>query len=462
MGKPTGFLEYTRIARPTEPPEERLAGFDEFHASLSPEQRREQGGRCMNCGVPFCQSEYGCPLHNLIPEWNDEVYAGNTRHALSRLLKTNRFPEFTGRVCPALCENACVCSLHGEAVTVRDNELAVIEEAWEKGWMTPAPPEVRTGKRVAVVGSGPSGLSAAEALNRRGHTVTVYERDDRPGGLLMYGIPNMKLDKRVILRRIEKMTAEGITFLCGQEIGKNISASQLTAEYDAVVLCCGARQARPLGIDTDGIAGVYPAVDYLTAATKGVLDDTDSAISAQGKHVVIVGNGDTATDCVATALRQGAKSVTQLVRRPRPENSPKVWPYPASGEKVDYGQEEAIERFGADPRLYATTVTKLLPDEQGALRTVVIRTGDEEREIPADLLLTATGFSGAEDGLAEAFGLALNERGHLGGEDYRTADPKVFACGDLRRGASLVVWAIAEGRECAKVVDAALEGYTNL
>ena len=462
MGKPTGFLEYIRIARPTEPPAERLGSFDEFHASLSPEQRREQGGRCMNCGVPFCQTEYGCPLHNLIPEWNDEVYAGNTRHALSRLLKTNRFPEFTGRVCPALCENACVCSLHDEPVTVRDNELAIIEEAWEKVWMTPAPPEVRTGKRIAIVGSGPAGLSAAEALNRRGHTVTVYERDDRPGGLLMYGIPNLKLDKRVILRRIEKMTAEGITFLCDQEIGKSISASQLLAEYDAVVLCCGARQARPLGIDTDGIAGVYPAVDYLTAATKSVLDGTDSAISAQGKHVVIVGNGDTATDCVATALRQGAKSVTQLVRRPRPENSLKVWPYPSSGEKVDYGQEEAIGRFGTDPRLYGTVITRLLPDEEGALRAVEIKAGEEVREIPADLLLTATGFSGAEVGLAKAFGLTLNERGRLGGEDYRTAEPKVFACGDLRRGASLVVWAIAEGRECAKAVDAALEGYTNL
>ena len=462
MGKPTGFLEYVRQERPCVPTEERLESFGEFHRELAPALRKEQGGRCMNCGVPFCQSDYGCPLHNMIPEWNDEVYTGNIPHALSRLLKTNNFPEFTGRVCPALCENACICSLNGEAVTVRDNELSVIESAWAQGLVSASPPAVRTGKRIAVVGSGPAGLAAADQLNRRGHSVTVFERDDRPGGLLMYGIPNMKLDKRIILRRIEKMEAEGITFLCNTEIGRTIPASQLRSEYDAVVLCCGARQARSLGLDADGIAGVWPALSYLAAATKAVLEETDSDISAEGKHVVIVGNGDTATDCVATALRQGAKSVTQLVRRPRPENTPKVWPYPSAGEKVDYGQEEAAERFGSDPRLYGTVVTRLLPDERGALRAVEIKTGEEVREIPADLLLAATGFSGAESGLAEAFGLALDGRGRLGGEDYRTADPKVFACGDMRRGASLVVWAIAEGRECARAVDEVLEGYSNL
>ena len=462
MGKPTGFLEYPRQERPCVPTEERLESFGEFHRELAPALRKEQGGRCMNCGVPFCQSDYGCPLHNMIPEWNDEVYAGNVPHALSRLLKTNNFPEFTGWVCPALCENACVCSLNGEAVTVRDNELSIIERAWEQGLLLPQPPAVRTGKRVAVVGSGPAGLAAADQLNRRGHSVTVYERDDRPGGLLMYGIPNMKLDKRIILRRIEKMEAEGITFLCNTEIGRILPASQLRSEYDAVVLCCGARQARPLGLDTDGVAGICPALGYLTAATKAVLEETDSEISAEGKHVIIVGNGDTATDCVATALRQGAKSVTQLVRRPRPENTPKVWPYPSAGEKVDYGQEEAVRRFGSDPRLYGAVVTRLLSDENGSLRAAEIKIGEEIREIPADLLLTATGFSGAESGPAEAFGLALDHRGRLGGEDFRTADPKVFACGDMRRGASLVVWAIAEGRECARAVDEALEGYSNL
>ena len=462
MGKTTGFLEYARADRPAVSPEERLKSFSEFHTPLTPLQRQEQGARCMNCGVPFCQSEYGCPLHNMIPEWNDEISAQNMEYALRRLLKTNNFPEFTGRVCPALCENACVCGLNGEAVTVRDNELSIIENAWAKGLMTPAPPAVRTGKRVAVVGSGPAGLAAAEQLNRRGHSVTIYERDDRPGGLLMYGIPNMKLDKGVIARRIEKMAAEGIEFICDTEIGRDVSGEELKRSYDAVILCCGARKAR--GMETAGAAasGVVPALAYLTAATRAVLGDAENAFSAAGRRVVVVGNGDTATDCVATALRQGAVSVVQLVRKPRPASVPRVWPYPPAGEKVEYGQEEAACRFGADPRLYGTTVKELLSDGTGALRAVVIRNGAEEREIPAELLLTATGFSGAEEASASAFGLALDEHGRLGGGDFRTADPKVFACGDMRRGASLVVWAIREGRECARVVDEALEGYTNL
>ena len=462
MGKPTGFLEYARQERPCAPPAERLDGFREFHDDLTPARRREQGGRCMNCGVPFCQSDYGCPLHNLIPEWNDEVFAGNIPHALSRLLKTNNFPEFTGRVCPALCENACVCALNGEAVTVRDNELSIIEEAWVDGLVIPAPPKVRTGKRVAVVGSGPAGLAAADQLNRRGHSVTVLERDDRPGGLLMYGIPAMKLDKRIVLRRIEKMEAEGIEFRCGTEVGRDISAAQLTADFDAVVLCCGARKARELGLDTAGVSGVLPALEYLTAATKAVLADAENPRSAAGKNVVVVGNGDTATDCVATALRQGAGSVIQLVRKPCPDSAARVWPYPAAGVKTDYGQEEAAARFGRDPRLYSTTVKELLRDDAGALRAVVIATDRREKELPAELLLIAAGFSGAEPEMAAAFGLELNGKGRLGDAGFRTADPKVFACGDMRRGASLVAWAIAEGRACARAVDEALEGYSNL
>ena len=462
MGKPTGFLEYARQTRPVLSPPERLAGFGEFHGELTGAQRREQGGRCMNCGVPFCQSEYGCPLHNLIPEWNDEVFAGNIGHALSRLLKTNNFPEFTGRVCPALCENACVCGLGGEAVTVRDNELAIVENAWADGRMAPTPPAVRTGKRVAVVGSGPAGLAAADQLNRRGHTVTVFERDDRPGGLLMYGIPNMKLEKTVIARRVEKMTAEGVEFVCDTEIGRDISGEELKESYDAVILACGARQPRPLGVENETMPGVLPALRFLTAATKAVLNGSDSEHSAGGKHVIVVGNGDTATDCVATALRQGAVSVTQLVRRPRPAETPRVWPYRAQNEKTDYGQEEAAAVFGQDPRMYETTVRELLYDEGGLLRAVVVKTSEGERELPAQLLLTATGFSGAEAEAAGSFGLSLDERGRLGNDAYQTADPTVFACGDLRRGASLVVWAIAEGRGCARAVDAYLEGYSNL
>ncbi len=462
MGKPTGFLEYERQARPALSPAERLDGFGDFHGELTGAQRREQGGRCMNCGVPFCQSEYGCPLHNLIPEWNDEVFAGNMGHALSRLLKTNNFPEFTGRVCPALCENACVCGLGGEAVTVRDNELAIIESAWENGLMTPTPPAVRTGKRVAVVGSGPAGLAAADQLNRRGHTVTVFERDDRPGGLLMYGIPNMKLEKSVIARRVEKMTAEGIEFVCDTGIGRDISGEELKAEFDAVILACGARQPRPLGVENETLPGVLPALTYLTAATKAVLAGGESEHSAGGKHVIVVGNGDTATDCVATALRQGAVSVTQLVRRPRPAETSRVWPYRSQNEKTDYGQEEAAAVSGQDPRMYETTVKALLSDENGFLRAVVVKTPEGERELPAQLLLTATGFSGAEASVAGAFGLGLDARGRLGDDGYHTGEPKVFACGDLRRGASLVVWAIAEGRTCARAVDAYLEGYSNL
>ncbi|MCR5826783.1 MAG: glutamate synthase subunit beta [Oscillospiraceae bacterium] len=462
MGKTTGFLDYARVERPTRPASERVDGFAEFHGELSPEQRREQGGRCMNCGVPFCQSDYGCPLHNLIPEWNDEIFGRNMPHALSRLLKTNSFPEFTARVCPAPCENACVCSLDVDAVTVRDNELSVIEYGWANGLMTPKPPAVRSGKRVAVVGSGPAGLAAADRLNQRGHSVTVYERDDRPGGLLIYGIPGMKLDKEVVRRRIEKMEAEGVAFQCGTEIGRDISGEQLKAEYDAVILCCGARQPRPLGLEHGGVSGVLPALDYLIASGKAMLDGEPCPVDARGRHVVVVGNGDTATDCVATALRQGAASVTQLVRKPKPAATKRVWPYASAAEKVEYGQEEAIARFGGDPRRYGTTVAELLTDEGGALRGVVAKTGDKAEELPADLLLLATGFSGTDPNTAETFGLQLSERGLLGGADYQTEDDKVFACGDMRRGASLVVWAIAEGRGCARAVDEFLEGYSNL
>ena len=495
MGKATGFLEYERMNRPDLPVSVRTQDFCEFHGQLEEDDRRRQGGRCMNCGVPFCQSEYGCPLHNLIPEWNDEVFGGNWPHALSRLLKTNNFPEFTGRVCPALCENACICGMDDQksAVTVRDNELAIIETAWEKGLMEPVPPSVRTDKKIAIVGSGPAGLAAADQLNRRGHKVTVYEKDIRPGGLLMYGIPNMKLDKSIVERRIRKMEKEGIEFITGANVGTYIPGEQLIREYDAVLLCCGARRPRAVDNADEKVPGVYQAMTYLTENTKALLlsaEDRDRlenpttvqagmngtgrlrspglhgshapVISARGKNVVIIGNGDTATDCVATAVRQGAKSITQLVRKPRPDDTERIWPYKSNREKKDYGQEEAEAVYGSDPRMYRSTVKELITDKNGRLSGIVVNQAGSEITIPADMLLLAAGFAGAEEKTASAFGLSLNEKGLLGSSLYTTSDPKVFAAGDMRRGATLVVTAIAEGRAAARAVDEYLEGYTNL
>ena len=457
-------MDYQRISRPCLPCTERIGNYDDFHIRLAPEDRRNQGGRCMNCGVPFCQSVYGCPLHNLIPEWNDEIWNGSMIQALSRLLKTNNFPEFTGRVCPALCENACICGMDdpAEAVTIRENELAIIEYAWENGLMEPQVPCVRTGKKAAIVGSGPAGLAAAEQLNRRGHTVTVYERNNRPGGLLTYGIPNMKLDKKIVARRIEKMAAEGVQFVTGVNVGVYIPGSRLLEENDAVILCCGA--GKPRSIEAKGLeaGGVFQALDYLTESTKSLLDGRSSIYTAKGKDVVIVGNGDTATDCVATALRQGAKSVTQLVRKPNPGSAPRIWPYRSTSLKTDYGQEEAAAAFGKDPRMFRSKAKELIADEKGNLKEILVTCGEEEITIPAQMLLIAAGFSGAEEKTAEAFGLSLNEKGRIGGEGHRTSNPKIFTAGDARLGATLVVTAIAEGRAAAKEVDEFLEGYTNL
>ena len=492
MGKPTGFLEYSRESNPAETPLERIRHWNEFHPMLSAEERKKQGGRCMECGVPFCQSGVqlagmytGCPLHNLIPEWNDLVYTGNMGHALSRLLKTNNFPEFTGRVCPALCEAACTCGLNGDPVTVKENELSIIEAGYASGAMAPKPPRVRTGKRVAVVGSGPAGLAAADQLNRRGHSVTVFERDDRVGGLLMYGIPNMKLQKEVIARRAELMAAEGVEFRTGCDVGRDVSARELLDGYDAVILCCGAKNARDLSVAGRDVKGIHFAVDYLASTTKALLSGglkPGGYISAAGKDVIIVGGGDTGNDCVGTAIRHGCRSVTQIEMMPkspdvRAESNP--WPQWPKVCKTDYGQEEAAAVFGADPRRYQMTIKECRADENGELcsvvavhlepktengRTVMAEIPGSEEELPCQLLLIAAGFLGPEDYVPETFGLARDGRSNVatapGG--YGTGVDKVFAAGDMRRGQSLVVWGIAEGRAAAREVDRYLMGYTNL
>ncbi len=492
MGKATGFMEYEREGNGSVSPKERIRDFSEFKIPMSGERRREQASRCMNCGVPFCQAGAvyagmmsGCPLHNLIPEWNDEIYRENWREALSRLLKTNNFPEFTGRVCPALCEAACTCGLNGQPVTVHDNELAIIEKGFENGWMTPQIPEVRSGKRVAVVGSGPSGLAVADQLNQRGHSVTVFERDRRPGGLLMYGIPNMKLDKKIVSRRIDLMKSEGIIFRTETDVGKDISFEELKREFDAIVICCGAKKPRDLKVEGRDVEGVYFAVDFLSMATEKVIGDADGfAITAKDKNVIIVGGGDTGNDCVGTCIRQGCKSVAQLEMLARPplkraENNP--WPQWPRVCKTDYGQEESIAVFGGDPRIYQTTVKKFHADDKGNLcsittvkltpkkdeasgRTVMTEVEGSEEDMPCELLLIAAGFVGCEDYVAEAFGAEKNARGCISTENgkYSTSVKGVFAAGDGRRGQSLVVHAIAEGRACAKEVDEYLMGYSNM
>lgn len=494
MGKPTGFLEYKRETSKAEAPLERIRHFHEFHMPLSTEKQRRQGARCMACGVPFCQSGMmiggmasGCPLHNLVPETNDLVYLGNWKQAYRRLASTHCFPEFTSRVCPALCEAACTCGLDGEPVSTKENERAIIEMAFEKGWVEAKPPGVRTGKKVAVVGSGPAGLAAAMQLNRRGHLVTVYERNDRPGGLLRYGIPNMKLEKSVIDRRIKLMEQEGVKFVLNANVGAEISAGELLKDFDRVILACGASKPREIQVPGREAKGIYFAVDFLSAVTKALLAsnfENPPFELAKGKNVVVIGGGDTGNDCVGTVLRLGAESVVQLEMMPKPpvsrtEDNP--WPEWPKVLKTDYGQEEAAAVFGKDPRVYQTTVQEFIMGKEGQVvqvRTVKLRpekdkeTGktrmaavpDSEEVIPADLVLIAAGFLGTEPYVAEAFGTELDMRTNIrtDAEKYETSVPRVFAAGDARRGQSLVVWAIREGREVARAVDESLMGYTNL
>ncbi len=478
MGKATGFLEYERTDNPGAEPMERIKTYREFHTPLCDEKRREQAARCMNCGVPFCQSgavlggmASGCPLGNFCPEWNALVYKGLWNEAADRLLLTSSFPEFTSRVCPALCEKACTNGLDGKAVTVRDNEYAIIEKAFADGYIKPCPPKVRTGKRVAVIGSGPSGLAAAQALNRYGHSVTVYERDDRPGGLLMYGIPNMKLEKSIVERRIKLMKREGIEFVLNADIGKDTPAEKIVSGYDAVVLACGAGNPRDIQAEGRDTQGIYFAVDFLKATTKSLINSNmadGEYISAKYKNVVIIGGGDTGNDCVGTSIRHGAKSVVQLEMMPMPpecRTAKNPWPEWPKVLKTDYGQEEAIAVFGNDPRIYQTTVKRFI-SEDGKLTAVEtvklsfesgkpVQVPGSEEIIPADLVLIAAGFLGARDYITKAFDVEMTPRTCVKTEagHYSTSREKIFTAGDMHRGQSLVVWAIREGRECAAEVD---------
>ncbi|HXY40266.1 MAG TPA: glutamate synthase subunit beta [Vicinamibacteria bacterium] len=483
MGKPTGFLDHERELPKDREPLDRLSDWNEFHEAFPAKKLREQGGRCMDCGTPFCHTgaliagmASGCPLHNLIPEWNDLVYRGRWKDALDRLHQTNNFPEFTGRVCPAPCEGSCVLGINAPAVTIKAIEVSIADKGFEEGWVVPRPPVLRSGRRVAVVGSGPAGLACADLVNRAGHLVTVYERADRIGGLLVYGIPNMKLDKGTVERRVSLLEAEGIEFVTGTAVGRDVTGDELRAKFDAVVLCGGATAGRDLQVEGRQLQGIHLAMEFLHCNTKSLLDSNlqDGAhISARDREVVVIGGGDTGTDCVGTALRHGCRSLVQFEILPKPplERAPdNPWPQWPRIYRVDYAQEEAAARFGADPRHFALQTSRFLGDASGrvrAIETVQVEWASENgrfvpRELPgtgktwpADLVLLALGFLGPEKGgVLDQLGVALDGRGNVAtGPDQATSVPGVFAAGDMRRGQSLVVWAIAEGRLAAQGVD---------
>ena len=493
MGKPTGFIEYLRETPLDRSPSERVRDWKEFHHQLDEKSLRNQAARCMDCGVPFCHTgkamsggASGCPVNNLIPEWNDLVYRGIWREALERLHRTNNFPEFTGRVCPAPCEGSCVLGINAPPVSIKNIENSIIERGFEEGWVVPEPPKTRTGRKVAVVGSGPAGLAAAQQLNRAGHSVTVLERADRPGGLLMYGIPNMKLDKHeVVMRRIHQLEQEGIRFVYNAEVGDNYEAQMMRRDFDAVVLCTGATVPRDLPVEGRALQGVHFAMDYLTDATQALLGKgpKSAMIEAKGLDVVVIGGGDTGTDCVGSAMRQGCRTLTQfeiMSKPPTERAADNPWPEWPRVYKTDYGQEEAAARFGRDPRAYLTTVKRLVGDEAGRVkelvtvevgweidaqgRSVPVEQPGTERRQPAQLVLLAMGFTGTEESLPLDLGIEIDERRNIRADtvSYTTSVPGVFAAGDCRRGQSLVVWAIAEGRGAARECDRWLMGSTDL
>jgi glutamate synthase (NADPH/NADH) small chain len=483
MGKPTGFMEFEREPSHTRPPLERIKDWQESHPPYDEATLKQQGARCMDCGIPYCHTgelvagmAMGCPIHNVIPEWNDLVYRGQWQEAIIRLHKTNNFPEFTGRVCPAPCEGSCTVGRNAEPVTIKTIEAEIIDRAFREGWVVPEPPLSRTGFKVAVVGSGPAGLAAAAQLNRAGHTVTVYERDDRIGGLLMYGIPNMKLDKAVVERRVKLLEAEGVSFVTSTAIGRDLAPEALVHDFDAVVLAVGSTVPRDLRVPGRELPGVHFAMDFLSANTRAVLGGPASPISAAGKNVIVIGGGDTGTDCVGTAIRQGAKSVTQLEILPRPPETrarDNPWPQWPKIYKMDYGQEEAAALWGADPRRYLVNTRRFIGEgTDGSARVTAIETVDiewvhapgarpemrevtgSEKTLPADLILLAMGFVGPAPELPAAFGCKLDHRGNIIHDgDFMTTVPGVFSAGDCSRGQSLVVWAIHEGRQAARAVD---------
>lgn len=493
MGNPVGFKLFDRELPADRGPLERIKDWDEFHNETPEDMLKDQGARCMDCGVPFCHTgkliagmATGCPINNLIPEWNDLVYHGQWKEALDRLLLTNNFPEFTGRVCPAPCEGSCVLGINEPPVTIKNIECSIIDRGFAEGWIVPNPPTQRTGKKIAIVGSGPAGLAAAAQLNSVGHNVTVYERDDRIGGLLMYGIPNMKLDKKYVDRRVDLLKAEGIEFVAGVEIGKDIPASKLQADFDAVILATGATRPRDLDIPGRGLKGVHYAMDFLRANTRSLLDSQlkdKQYISARDMDVLVIGGGDTGTDCVGTSVRHGCRSVTQFEIMPKPpaeraDSNP--WPQWPKVYLLDYGQEEAAARFGGDPREYCVATKEFLGDKSGRVRAVKLATiqwqkgadgryapqelPGTEREIPTQLVLLAMGFLGPEHAVSEQLKVELDARTNYQAQygQYTTSVEGIFACGDCRRGQSLIVWAINEGREAARECDRYLMGSTVL